>query len=504
MDLDVSLSIYLMIYAGVLILKGNRTYGYHGKRPLYRFRPHEETRTSSGVDAKPDSNTNQEDFLVPYELKLGFSKDIKNKYVLVRLVEEHTKGGYLLGIITETIGDVSDLSAFYEYRLYCRGIHDSISNFTKHTRQMTFAVPEPRPKPDTFVFSIDPAGCTDIDDAFSIRQTENGIQLCVHIANVALFLNMNNLWGFINERISTIYLPDKRRTMLPPLLSENLCSLLETTWRNVMTMELLITDDGIVGEPVFRAEEIYINKNYAYEEPRLLQNANYQTLLDTTRRISPSLSDSHDVVEYWMVHMNAKCGEHLAKRRMGIFRTAVITENADQQIIKDWNNAKCCYAVYNDDTNLEHQLLGKDAYAQTTSPIRRLVDTINQQLLLYETNEHIREWLCKIDTINERMKSIRKVQSECELITRLCNDTSLSEKTYEGVVFRVLEYGRVIVYISELGWFGKMLAKDEKEGNEVEVIVYIFRDEDDVRRKIVVSREPSSSPHPSLVSCKCS
>jgi hypothetical protein len=44
-----------------------------------------------------------------------------------------------------------------------------------------------------------------------------------------------------------------------------------------------------------------------------------------------------------------------------------------------------------------------------------------------------------------------------------------------------------------------MLAKDEKEGNEVEVIVYIFRDEDDVRRKIVVSREPSSSPHPSLV-----
>ena len=80
------------------------------------------------------------------------------------------------------------------------------------------------------------------------------------------------------------------------------------------------------------------------------------------------------------------------------------------------------------------------------------------------------------------------MQSECELITRLYNDTSLLEKTYEGIVFRVLDSGRVIVYISELGWFGKMLSEDDKEGNKVKVKLYIFRDEDDVRRKIVVSR----------------
>ena len=32
------------------------------------------------------------------------------------------------------------------------------------------------------------------------------------------------------------------------------------------------------------------------------------------------------------------------------------------------------------------------------------------------------------------------------------------------------------------------MSEDDKEGNKVKVKLYIFRDEDDVRRKIVVSR----------------
>ena len=451
-----------MIYTGVLLLQGNRTFGYHGKRLLYKFLP------STGNP-----------LLVPYELKLGFSKDIKNKYVLVR------KENDTIGILVETIGDVSDLSAFYEYRLYCRGVHDSISNFTKHVRQMSF-ITNDRPKPDTYVFSIDPAGCTDIDDAFSIYKTEHGVKLCVHIANVAWFLNTYGLWNYIRERISTVYLPDKRRTMLPPALSENRCGLLESTWRNVMTMELMIDNTGIIGEPVFRAEEVYINKNFAYEESKLLANHNYRTLLELTRQFGPK--DSHDVVEHWMVYMNAKCGENLAKRKMGVFRTATILENADQQIIKDWNNAKCEYAAYADDKNLAHELLGKDAYAQITSPIRRLVDTINQQLFLYGSNDTVVIWLSRMDEINQRMKAIRKVQSECEIITKFYNEPSLMERTFAAVVFRVLENDNAIVYVSECRWFGKMkMATRLEEGTVLNVKMYVFSDEHNTNRKIQIA-----------------
>ena len=36
-----------------------------------------------------------------------------------------------------------------------------------------------------------------------------------------------NLWSSFSKRISSIYLPDKKRSMLPTILSDCLCSLKE-------------------------------------------------------------------------------------------------------------------------------------------------------------------------------------------------------------------------------------------------------------------------------------
>ncbi|KAF3708111.1 Exosome complex exonuclease RRP44 [Channa argus] len=77
------------------------------------------------------------------------------------------------------------------------------------------------------VCSVDPPGCTDIDDALHCRELENGnLEVGVHIADVSHFIRPGNaLDKEAASRGTTVYLCGKRIDMVPELLSSNLCSL---------------------------------------------------------------------------------------------------------------------------------------------------------------------------------------------------------------------------------------------------------------------------------------
>ncbi|XP_043991668.1 exosome complex exonuclease RRP44 [Gambusia affinis] len=77
------------------------------------------------------------------------------------------------------------------------------------------------------VCSVDPPGCTDIDDALHCRELENGkLEVGVHIADVSHFIRPGNaLDKEAANRGTTVYLCGKRIDMVPELLSSNLCSL---------------------------------------------------------------------------------------------------------------------------------------------------------------------------------------------------------------------------------------------------------------------------------------
>ncbi|NXJ46858.1 RRP44 exonuclease, partial [Spizaetus tyrannus] len=78
-----------------------------------------------------------------------------------------------------------------------------------------------------YVCSVDPPGCTDIDDALHCREVENGnIEVGVHIADVSHFIRPGNALDEESaKRGTTVYLCEKRIDMVPELLSSNLCSL---------------------------------------------------------------------------------------------------------------------------------------------------------------------------------------------------------------------------------------------------------------------------------------
>ncbi len=483
---------------GVLILEGNHTHGRteNGKRLLYRCIP---------------NNKELPAFLVPYDLKLGFSKDIKNKYIVFRF--DHWDHERPHGIIVETLGDVSHLPAYYEYKLHCKHIHDSIADFTRKVRTMlagdncqehilinpSFTT---EVRSDTYVFSIDPVGCIDIDDAISIVNHGDGYKVSVYIANVFVWFETFDLWDQIDRRISTIYLPDKRRTMLPAILSDNLCSLLENKDKFTFCMDVIVDRDGKVEDEVtFSNVYTRIHKNYAYEESKLLKNRHYIQLLELSRQMRPDIKDSHDVVEFWMLFMNTRSGEKLASLKTGVFRTVSQSPSLlPSRMLELFNyHGSGKYVTYSD--NLRHDTLSVGAYAHVTSPIRRIVDLLNQSILMFRlglatwnnhTAEWIDEWISKLDYINATAISIRGVQSDCELV-RYCSGER-ENLQYTGVVFDRREdmdgVFRYTVYIKELKVFSKCkTAMELPDYSEATFTLYYFGDEYDTKRKIRVKLE---------------
>ena len=501
---------------GILVLENNKTFGRtpNKKRLYYKCIPNDKQLPI---------------FLVPYEIQLGFSKIQQNKFVTFRFDSWENKHPH--GVLVQTIGTVDNLECFYEYQLYCRNLHVSITPFIKKTREkiekfgeqdLTNRIIEHYgygyENPDLIndrrkthnVFSMDPEGCVDIDDAISIHPTENGFEISVYIANVVFWLETFQLWEHFTDRISTIYMPDKRRPMLPILLSENLCSLQKEKERFAFTMVVQIDNGGNIQNTKIINTFIVVKENYAYEEPKLLKNKDYQLLLDITQKMDPNTKDSHDVVAFWMILMNTQCGELMQKNKRGIFRSSrflrVPVQNMNTQaytnetarFLNMWNNVSGEYSLYKEGEQLKHACLNKETYVHITSPIRRIVDTINQFILLKDLNliqkisnegeQFIEKWFSQIEKLNSIMKSIRKVQSDCELVNRCFMNPEIMNKEYKGIIVeRICERGfsQYTVYLEELKIVSRISYKSELQELSTYLFrIYLFEDEEKIQKKI--------------------
>lgn len=499
---------------GVLILEGNKTFGRtpNKKRLYYKCIPFD-----NGLPV----------FLIPYNAPIGFSKVQTNHYVTFHI--DNWTGKHPYGILTETLGRVDDLNAFYEYQLYCNNLNTSITQFTKTTNALfkphsvedyirqiatnsNFQIED---RQSEYVFSIDPDGSVDFDDAFSIQPLLlQQYRVSIYIANVYVWIETLNLWNEMTTRPSTIYLPDRKRTMLPTVLSDEICSLQEDEPRFALAMDIIVDRDGRVDTeipPRYTNVLIRVKKNYVYEEPKLLKNSHYKTMFALSKLMNPSVIDSHDVVAHFMVLMNATVGEYMKTQSVGIFRSATYinqTENNDPidtltaetgRLIRTWNNTHTQYTGYSPDTNLQQDIMGIDAYVHITSPIRRIVDLINQMILLKtngivqtfspDASTFLDQWLHKIEYINTTVKSIRKVQTDCELLTKCVSSPEIMENLHTGILFdknkKTDTLFAYMVYMEDI----KMLARittdiDYAIYTKVNCKLYLFQDEDKVRNKI--------------------
>ena len=437
---------------GVLIISG-KTYGNHKDKKLYKCVP---------ADKKLPS------FLVPYKEKsVGFSKKKINLYILFSIKEWVTK--HPTGIMVDVIGEVNKLENYYQYEVHSKQLFETAKEFNQkclksskqHKDKCKNKEEEVKlllhdyhhndkkcDRTNRKIFSIDPEGTKDIDDAIGITYNNSGEKtISIYIANVPLWLTVLNLWNELTSKVSTIYLPNKKIPMLPEVLSEEMCSLIKDEIRLAFVMDINIVADTIKCIS-FKNVIISVYKNYVYDEPSLIKDKDYIDILSTTKKLiektpgyMTQVNDSHELVEYYMKMMNHRCGVKLRDNGVGIYRSVKHTENnkgkkepmpngepmpnAVKKILSYWGNITSNYVLHNDE--LVHDILSLDVYAQITSPIRRFVDIINMVFLqnccgLNKVTNEINDIIAvktnpeSIQTLNTKMRNVKKVQTNCDLI----------------------------------------------------------------------------------------
>ncbi|KAL0882243.1 hypothetical protein ABMA27_000778 [Loxostege sticticalis] len=127
------------------------------------------------------------------------------------------------------------------------------------------------------ICSVDPPGCTDIDDALHARPIEgttaDGLvkyEVGVHIADVTYFVRPNTaLDKEAAARSTTVYLVDKRIDMVPDLLSSNLCSLRGGEERLAFSCVWEIDENANVLSTKFHKSVIKSAAAMTYEEAQI-------------------------------------------------------------------------------------------------------------------------------------------------------------------------------------------------------------------------------------------
>jgi exoribonuclease R len=436
--------------AGVLIL--NKTYGKFGTKFLYL--------------CKPDDNKLPH-FLIPHFIHTTFDKLYKDHYITFEF--KHWNDKYPIGTITQNIGTVDESYNFYEYMLYCKTLHVSIHSFTKDVLTQTkkenniienIIQKYNIPFRDTNAFTIDSKNSIDFDDAISIYQNT----ISVYIANVPIILEHLNSWSSFTNRISNIYLPDKKRSMLPPILAQ-LCSLNKGEKRICFVMDI----DMITNETTLSICYIIVSNNYSYNDDSLLSNKDYLQITTFFK-----YKHSTEIISQLMVMINTKCAEYMKKYQNGIYK---ILKNDNEQI-----NISS-YELYNDTCN----------YIHISSPIRRLVDilnmyqiSINENLFQFGNNASLfyNKWIGQIEYINTCARNIRKVQSNCKILSMCENHALYKGKIFDKCNTKDNKY-KYQVFLTELNAYSKIIHDTElSDSEEYTFKLFIFHDESRLKKKI--------------------
>lgn len=499
------------VVPGILVLEGNKTFGNYKNKYFYRCIPNDKTLPI---------------FIVPYEIKkIGFEKSQKNKYVLFTFSEWIDK--HPVGKLIETIGDVDLPENIYEYQLQCYNLNVSLTNFNKKANSIIkqnvinnelfetfintskYSIQDRR---STYVFAIDPEGSTDFDDAFSITTNSEGqTVISIYIANVAVWLEYLCFWNELTSRVSTIYMPDKRRLLLPSILTDQIFTLKQKQDNITMYLDVTLDSNGMIiqGKTTYGNACINVKKNFVYEEDRLLKNEYYKKLLDVTHRLDNTIEESHSLVSYWMIHTNTYFAGLLKDKNIGIFRSSSLKDdlfvipkdnvtNEEYNMLKNFKTVHCDYVNASDDLN--HVVMGIDMYTHITSPIRRVVDIYNQLCIQYyygfidelsnDAISFLEHYGSLTGYINQQSKSIKKVQNSCNIIHMVMTNPNIFSTEYDVILFDCQQHKlgyEYNVYLPSLKIFSKVKTDKIYENySKTKCQLYYFSSENQVNNKVKI------------------
>ena len=257
------------------------------------------------------------------------------------------------------------------------------------------------------VFTIDPPGSKDLDDAFSIIHNleNNTSHIFIHIADITDYITWENIEE-IMLRANTFYGISQNWPLLPREFSEGKCSILPNKETDVITVEFVINND--INELKYVGHyysTIISRKQYTYDEVDNEENEDIKFLHNIANISYPN---SHKMVEYWMILTNNTIGEIINNKGVGCFRHHPKPFNNQMTYMKRYlqhyyndtnfinelkqsNNDPLFQYIYRDmmrkanytsqSMSHYHYALNLNNYIHFTSPIRRAADIINHLIL---------------------------------------------------------------------------------------------------------------------------
>ena len=304
---------------------------------------------------------------------------------------------------------------------------------------------------DLYIFSIDPKGCIDIDDALSIEKIDNQIKIGVHIAQPICWLTKEDILERSNKAFSTLYLlNEKNRNLWSEEITEK-ASLFVNQEKPAYSIIFTIENNKIINTESYPS--IIINKlNTDYD------SINYPNIIECksiTEKLIEKEIDSHELVSYWMIQANQYIGNTFDKM---IFRTQdkkeIEEKEFDTQIKQVFNQVQQEGASYSYDKNY-HSSLDVKKYTHFTSPIRRIVDTIIHWNITYPESQIIFNNLDKINILDKRTKKFHRQINLIDIINKLPDTSEKIGWLYSR------DNNKCMVYFEDIG-FIKVKLWDDK------------------------------------------
>lgn len=421
---------------GVLKITSMTTYGVNKKGSYYyMFIPNDRMKPR---------------FYVPFNLKKKSNKEYKNKsrdvYAVITFNNWKTTSKFPIGSINKIIGTIGEIDVEYEYVLHKYGI-----NYNKNKLKFVNEENKTNEKRTDFrnknVISIDPIGCTDMDDALHYEETDEHIEIGIHIADVSHYVLPNSPIDLeARKRLSTIYSPNKRIDMLPPTLSTDICSLVPNKERLTASVIIILNKDTYDIEDVKFTKGIIKSKcAYTYDEAQVIIDTELDNDISKLNDISNKLVEkiklttgsevgSHRLVETYMVLVNMLVAKeiyekvdksllrtHFSKKKINMeelddigddnlrHHLYVMSMNAAKYVIMD---KKC-------EEEIKHTGLNIKFYTHFTSPIRRYADILVHRMLFSEEIGEIEDTVNEINRVNRLTRNAQRDFNKLELMKML-------------------------------------------------------------------------------------
>ncbi|MGE0087110.1 MAG: ribonuclease catalytic domain-containing protein [Desulfococcaceae bacterium] len=269
------------------------------------------------------------------------------------------------------------------------------------------------------IITIDGQATLDFDDALSLERKEDHYVLGVHIADVGHFVEKGSpLDREAVQRGSSIYMPDRKISMLPQCLAEDQCSLKAGELRPATSTLIRLRPSGDIISSEICSSIIRVSRQLTYHEVNCMveEDGDIAILYDIARQFRKRrLADravqiSLPEINIWldergeltvtrinrespgrmlvaeiMIMANWLNARFLAENRLpAIFRSQPaprerLYKEDEGSLFQNWMQRKLLSRFVLSTEPEPHSGLGLDAYVTVTSPIRKYSDLITQR-----------------------------------------------------------------------------------------------------------------------------